>query len=246
MLQKSGLCSVLVLLVAGCAGDGSPRRAPRESLAGPLTVETQAIGEAADTETSVASLPLTLGLGQALTSFMTLSYAGQDETGNQTPGEGEGEDAAESSPRTPWSLRGGVGFTLDPDSFLMSVEADYAVNEHVRVGPLLQFGIEEDTTILAPSVNVQYVFDLSELSEELTSLKPFVQGGVGFAYIHKDRKPRKEDDVGFMFNFGFGFEYELTEKFALGNNVLFNILPTEVADEDFFFSWQFVTARFSF
>ena len=157
---------------------------------------------------------------------------------------------ARGAPESPWSFRASIGFTASPGSFLLSAELPYAVNDHVFVGPLLQLGLSSDDKIVAPSANVQYVFDTSGVQNEiLNKLEPFLQGGVGFAYIHKDRRGRRgrdRDDVGFMFNFGGGVEYRFNETVSLGTNMLFNILPVDTAGENFFFSWQVATVRFRF
>ncbi len=160
---------------------------------------------------------------------------------------GAAAQEAQGLPESPWSFRASIGFTAGPGSFLLSAELPYAVNDHVFVGPLLQLGLSSDDKIVAPSANVQYVFDTSGVQNEfLNKLEPFLQGGVGFAYIHKDRRGRDRDDVGFMFNFGGGVEYPLNETVSLGTNMLFNILPVDTAGENFFFSWQFATLRFRF
>ncbi len=146
----------------------------------------------------------------------------------------------------PLSVRGGLGFTLDPDTFLLSFAGDYALSEQFSLGPLLQLGLSGDDTIVAPTLNAQYSFDLHGMGPELSRLNPFVQGGLGFAFIHEDLRFGEDDDLGFLFNLGFGVEYDLTDRFALGNNLLFNIMPDEVNQENFFFSWQFATIRFRF
>ncbi len=142
------------------------------------------------------------------------------------------------------AVKGGLGFTLSPTDFLLIFEADYFLSDHIAVGPLLQFGVDDDPFIFAPTVNFQAMFDIPDLE----IVKPFVQGGLGVAYMD-ERLPRHRgwrDDVGFLFNFGGGVEVFVTEHLSLGNNILFNILPVEVLGDHFFFSWQFVTVRFQF
>ncbi len=76
---------------------------------------------------------------------------------------------------------------------------------------------------------------------------PFVQVGLGLAWVEKERRGRHDhDEVGFLMNTGFGCDYMLTERFGLGTSLLFNVLPAETADERFFFSWQLVTATIRF
>ena len=66
------------------------------------------------------------------------------------------------------------------------------------------------------------------------------------AYLHKDNRRGDNDDVGFLFNLGFGADYYLTERLSLGSNLLFNIMPDKVLGENFFFSWRFVSVSYHF
>lgn len=157
------------------------------------------------------------------------------------------QDPAEPDDPTGWSLRTGLGFTLSPANFLLSLEAPYMVNRHLGVGPLVQFAVSDDWLMIMPTANVHYRFDLSGVDNpDLRRLSPFLQGGVGFGWLEKDLGPIDVDDTGFLLNVGFGFEYALTDRVSLGNNVMFNILPGEVVGQTFIFSWQFATARFRF
>ena len=181
-----------------------------------------------------------LGGREQVTPLYTIARAGHAAMYAQAGGAAE----LDLPPRAETTqLRGAVGFTLDPETFLMSAEGDYFVNENLGVGPLFQLGLSDRRVIVAPTANVRGVFDLS--GSGLDRLKPFAQGGVGLAYIHKDRDG-DDDDVGFLLNFGFGADYHITERFALGNSLLFNIMPDKVRGENFFFSWQFVSATFRF
>ncbi len=146
------------------------------------------------------------------------------------------------------SLGISFGFTADPENFLLAFEAPFGVAPGVTVGPLLQLGLSDDWTIVAPSANVRYAFDLSAASTpEVRRLSPFIQGGLGFAYLDRDRSGRRDrDDTGFLFNMGGGIEYFVTEQFAVGSSIMFNVLPDSVIGENFFFSWQMGSARFLF
>ena len=141
------------------------------------------------------------------------------------------------------SVKAAMGFTLEPGTFLLSLGADYFFTDRFNLGPLLQLGISDDRIILAPTLSFQWLFDLPP---DMERWKPFLQWGLGLAYLEKDNRSGRNDDTGFLVNFGFGFEYYLTGQISLGNNLLFNFMPDRVLDEHFFFSWQFVTARFTF
>lgn len=140
-----------------------------------------------------------------------------------------------------WSVRAGLGFTADPSMFLMALEGDYHLFQNLAVGPLVQLAVSDDELLLAPTANAQYAFNVPGLDP----LKPFIQGGLGFAYLNNEDCNCNED-VGFLVNFGLGFDWFLSTNLAAGTSVLFNFLPDEVLDEDFFFSWQVATVRWVF
>jgi hypothetical protein len=167
------------------------------------------------------------------------------------------EETRQDSPRNqqdeagPWSVSGGIGFTLDPGTFLVTLGAEYAPDGAAgfSAGPLVQFGVSDNNTIIAPTVNGRYTFDLSDAKDDIARrLSPFVQGGLGFAYIDKERNAPKndKDEVGFLFNMGAGLEFALSDSVSIGNSILFNVLPVRTARQNFFFSWQFATMRFRF
>jgi hypothetical protein len=141
------------------------------------------------------------------------------------------------------SAKAAMGFTLDPDTFLLAFGADFFVTNNFNLGPLLELGVRDDRFLLAPTLSFQWLFDLPAPMEPW---KPFLQWGLGLAYLEEDNRLGRNDETGFLANFGFGFEYCLTNQIALGNSLLFNFLLDEVLDQNFFFSWQFVTVRFTF
>jgi hypothetical protein len=162
------------------------------------------------------------------------------------PGVQEGQVAPVTAPRDGHlAAKTGLGFTLSPDDFLLILQADYFLTNNFSIGPLLQFGVDDDPFIFAPTLNFQGMFDLPGAGME--RLKPFVQGGIGVVYMNKDRPNRPNvDDTGFLINVGGGFEYFVTDRLSLGNNIMFNIMPDDVLGDHFFFSWQFVTVRYQF
>ncbi len=139
------------------------------------------------------------------------------------------------------SIKGGLGFTLNPTDFLMVLQFDYFFARTFSVGPLLQFAVD-DRFIFAPTLNFQAAFNLPGVDR----LEPFVQGGLGLAYMTKGSGSDFEDDTGFLFNFGGGVEFFVLNNLSVGSDILFNIMPDEVLDKRFFFSWQLVTFRFQF
>ena len=77
-------------------------------------------------------------------------------------------------------------------------------------------------------------------------LKPFLQAGLGLAYIDKQRPGPDRDGVGLLMDMGFGADYFVSDEVAFGTSFLFDVLPDAVAGEHFFFSWQVLTASFHF
>jgi opacity protein-like surface antigen len=146
-----------------------------------------------------------------------------------------------------WSPHAGIGFIAEPDAFLLGVGLDFGVASWLSLGPLLQAGFSDDDTIVAPTLNFHFGIDLSGVSNQyVRRIEPFVQAGLGMAYIEKERGNDEDDDLGFLMNGGVGAQYWLTDEMAVGTSLLFNGMPEDVLDENFFFSWQLVTFRYRF
>ena len=150
-----------------------------------------------------------------------------------------------------WSIQSGLGFTAGPDAFLMAYEAGYRMTDHISVGAALQLGLDDDFTVVSPTGFVRYSFDLNSMGAAQTfdRLTPFVQGGLGLTYIKVDLPsgvPVDDDDIGFLMNFGFGAEYSLSESMSLGSRMMFNVLPTDVFGDNFYYSWEVATLRYRF
>jgi len=145
--------------------------------------------------------------------------------------------------RSGWSARAGVGFTADPDTFLLNFELPYDVAPWVAVGPMLQLGLKDDYTIAAPSLNATVK---PPLSGPLERLMPYGFAGVGLAVIDDDDEPRDDTDAGFMIDVGAGLEYRLTERVFVGTQVMFDFLPDETNGQEFIFGWQIAGLRYAF
>lgn len=158
------------------------------------------------------------------------------------------ENSARSG-SSPVSLQTSFGFTGSPATFLMAVELPYGVTDHFSLGPAMQLGVKSELTLFTFSANARYAFDLSQAlseSEASDKLRPFVQGGLGLAHYSVDVPGGDIDDTGFLLQMGFGFDYYFTQRIALGSNMIFNVVPTEVLGDRFFFSWQVASLRFHF
>jgi outer membrane protein with beta-barrel domain len=146
-----------------------------------------------------------------------------------------------------FSLRTGLGFTADPDTLLLGFEGEYAFNDYFSMGPMVQLGIDDDTTLVSPVLFARFKTDLGGIDPDLEPVEPYFQVGPGFTYWDIDAPPgRDDDDLEFLLNLGIGTEYRIDEHFSLGTQFGFNIIPTEIFDERFYFSWEVLTLRYRF
>jgi opacity protein-like surface antigen len=145
------------------------------------------------------------------------------------------------------SVRGSFGFTADPEAFAMGLGFPIEITNGVAFTPHLLMAFEDDDTIVAPTVNIEVYFRLSDRRDDFSyRLRPFLQAGIGFAYIDRDAAGDNDDEVGFLVTPGLGLEYEISDNLFIGTNARFNILPKEAGGEHFFFSWEFFSLRIAF
>ncbi len=146
----------------------------------------------------------------------------------------------------PFSLQGGVGFTLDPGGFLIGLEGAYQLNEDWSIGPRLKIAFDDDLAIVAGTANLRYSIDLEDFTGSVSDFTPFVQVGLGGSYIEKDDRPGSDDDSGLLVTFGGGVEARLTDELSLMSTMEFNIHPDDVLNENVFFSWEVAALRVRF
>jgi hypothetical protein len=208
-----------------------------------------------------------LWLARRSTAFVTILAAailGVAPVANaQDWGEDENEDWSESQPNEPrprattsqsprgnpadkgWSIRSGLGFTTDPTTFLLNVEAPYALDSWIAVGPMLQLGLEQDNTLVMPTANVTLkVPDLP--GRDFDRLTPYGFAGIGMAYIEREKRGDDRDGAGFLITTGFGIEYQVSERVFFGSQMMLNFLPSKTQGETFIYSWQMGGIRFAF
>jgi hypothetical protein len=130
----------------------------------------------------------------------------------------------------------GIGFTSDPGTFLLAFTAGKFITPNVAIGPLVQLGVSDSDSIFAPALNVRGIFDIE--GHGLERVKPYVEGGAGLIYLNKDHHHGDDDEWGFLIDFGFGANVELDRNITLGTGFIFNLMPSEVVDERFIFSWK--------
>jgi len=148
----------------------------------------------------------------------------------------------------PFSVRTGLGFSIDPDSFLLGFEGDYAFDEHVSTGVLVELGVDDDLIFVSPVAYGRYRFDLADLTDEesVHALFPYVQGGLGLTHWDDDDRVGDDDDTEFLLNVGFGVEYEVAEDVSVVSQMLFNIVPDKIFGERFYYSWEVMSVRYRF
>ena len=158
----------------------------------------------------------------------------------------------DSSRHKGFSVGGGIGFTASPTSFLMQFEAPYDFGNGLALGPQLQIGVDGVTTIVGATLDLRYGFDLSSTSNDIASgFEPFVNGGLGLAYMKHEigarfRPEVEVDEVDFMMNLGFGIAYHLSRRVVLESRMEFNIVPGRVIGDNFYYTWQMLGARYKF
>lgn len=159
-----------------------------------------------------------------------------------------GAGPAAAQQERPWSVETGLGFTADPESFLLEFEGNYRVGGGFSFGPMVQLGLDDDFTLVSSTGYFRYTFDLSGVgSGGLRRLEPYVQTGFGFTYVNRDVPPGfDDDDADFLADFGFGADFRLNESFSLDSRMLFNFIPGGVFGENFYYSWQVAGLRFRF
>lgn len=144
-----------------------------------------------------------------------------------------------------WSARAGIGFTANPTTFLMNLEAQYAFSEWIAVGPMLQLGLDDHYAIVAPTMNVTFKFaDLP--GPTFDRLIPYTFGGLGLAVINDDRARNDKTSTGFMIDLGAGIEYQLTDNLFLGTQMMFDFLPQQTQGQKFIYAWQIGGLRYAF
>jgi len=161
------------------------------------------------------------------------------------PLEGLAQPRGVERPRT-GSLAAGVQLglhagTADDDAALaLGFNADYYLDPHFSLGPLLQLGFTGDLTQVGMSAQAKYTFELPRASQ----VRPHLQGGLGFLHVDMDGPPGREDsDLGFWVPFGGGFELELNRNLLAGTTLLLNFTDADVATrehvENVFMTWFF-------
>jgi len=144
-----------------------------------------------------------------------------------------------------WSAKAGLGFTSDPTTFLMDFELAYTFDRWVSAGTMLQVGLEDDITLVAPTLNVGV--RIPEMpGEAFDRIHPYGTVGIGFLVIEDDGEPNDKRSAGFLINVGAGVEFQLSQSVYLYSQMIFNFLPKRTQDEKFIYAWPVAGLRIAF
>lgn len=189
-----------------------------------------------------------VGIALLLIGLLSAPAHAQDwgsEDDDWSSGDSLGGTTTAGPPTTPWSFRAGMGFTNDPDTFLLNFELPYRFDQYVSAGPMMQVGLEDNRFIVAPTMNLT-VTGANLLSGELARFQPTIFAGIGFAILNNDDRGGDTQDAGFLVNTGFGIDYLLSDRVTIGSRMLFNFLPGGTLDERFFYAWEVASVRLNF
>lgn len=149
-----------------------------------------------------------------------------------------------------FSVGAGLGFHAndDFDGFLLNFGGAYHIDNNWSAGVDLQLGFEDDALLFSMPFYGQYDFDNFPTDMDiLKDMHAFAKLGMGFTYAEFDPKgPVDFDDTGFLFVLGGGVAYDLNENFSVESRMQFNITTNDFFQDDFYFSWEVLAARYRF
>ena len=160
--------------------------------------------------------------------------------------------AEESSELTAekFSVGEGIGFFTD-DNFhglALDFEGMYHINEHWSAGVNFQLGFDDDDFLLfSMPLYLQHDFDNFPVDVAvLKDMHAFLRFGLGFSYAKLDDGPINVDRTGFLFVLGAGVAYPITQHLSLESRMNINLTSNDLFEDDFYYSWQIVRARYRF
>ena len=149
-----------------------------------------------------------------------------------------------------FSVGAGFGFHAndDTDGFLINFGPAYHIDENWSAGVDMQFGFEDDALLFSMPFYGQYDTDnFATDMDILKDMRAFAKLGLGFTYAEFDPSgPIDFDDTGFLFVIGGGVAYDLNEHISIESRMQFNITTNDFFDDDFYFSWEVLAARYRF
>ena len=138
------------------------------------------------------------------------------------------------------SLPIGVGFTTGPSALLLGASLDFPVDSMITFGPSLQFGTDDDLSLLAITGQLKYFLPMSE---DKGKLLPYLTAGFGFASLDKENK---SGDSGALINVGAGLRLLTGDHYRMGSEARLNFLPDELGGEDAYLSFELLQVVVTF
>ena len=148
-----------------------------------------------------------------------------------------------------FSLGSGIGFFADDNftGFALDFEGTYRINEHWSSGVIFQLGFDDDFMLFSMPLYLQYDFGNFPVSVAvLEDMHAFARFGLGFSYARLDDSLVDVDRTGFLFVLGAGVAYPINEHLSLESRMHLNLTSNDLFEDDFYYSWQVVGARYRF
>jgi hypothetical protein len=171
-----------------------------------------------------------------ITGTLPMLVAATD-TGSASAADVAAEDAG--APRHT-TLPIGIGMTFSPTSVLLGAGLDFNLDKQISFGPSLQYGLDDDTSLLSATGQLKYYLPSGEKEPKLL---PYLTMGVGVANLDKDGRSA---DSGLLINIGAGARLLTGEQYRIGSELRWNYLPDDLAGEDSYFSLELVQVVISF
>jgi len=161
------------------------------------------------------------------------------------------------------SVQAGLGFFAEDnlDGFMLNFEGLYRIDDSWSAGADLQLGFDDDFLLLSMPFFGRYDFgDLPVDVPHLSKMHPFAKLGLGFTYAEIDGRVTtpalpgfpsttidfSADDTGFLFTMAGGVAYPINDHISLESTMQFNITTNDFFEDDFYFSWEIVSLRYTF
>ncbi len=148
-----------------------------------------------------------------------------------------------------FSIGAGIGFFAEDryDGFLLNFDGRYHFDDHLSAGVDFQFGFDDDFLLFSLPLYGRYDFGKFEIDTPiLKDMNAFTKLGMGFTYAEFDKGLIDADDTGFLFVIGGGLAYSVTEHISFESRMQFNITTNDFFEDDFYFSWEVLSARYRF
>lgn len=144
-----------------------------------------------------------------------------------------------------WSVKGGLGFTANPDTFLMNLEAQRTIGDWLAIGPMLQLGFDDHWTFAAPTLDAT-VRPFHFSGEGWERIVPYAFVGAGVGILHDDDARGDDTSAGLLIDVGGGIEFRVTEHVYLVTQMMFDFLPEQTQGQKFVYAWQVGGLRYAF